>query len=334
MDSSDITISAQTLLFHIQRFKERGGVLPEGSWIGGWEQYIDQLEESDERFPMRVVTQSIEFAAQQLQDPILGLNHTDREELPYSEFFRVMGYHADSLEEFIRLCSRYFCLFTEIGFFAIHHNNPETEIKFHPCDRNILSDHQIDGVLLLTVKAIYQYAGVFPIWIAVDHACPEGYEEEYEAKLGCDVSFNEPYAAVYYAFDDVTCVREATSAPLILHHLEQQRDKLYGGNLIDKTEFLIRRLLIRGEPKREQIAGELALSLRSFQRLLAQQGTTYKALLDDTRKTMAMEYVKQSNFSNQEIALLLGYSEASQFYKAFQRWFNQSPSFFRASLQK
>lgn len=329
MDESQITISAQTLLFHIQRFQERGGVLPEGMWFGQWTETIKRLEDSDERFPMSVVTTSIEYASQQLQDPILGLNHTDRDELPYSDFFRVLSYHSDTLEEFIRLCSRYFCLFTEIGVFAIHHDNPQSEVRFCPRDRAILSDHQIDGSLVLTVKAIYQYAGIKPIYATIDHACPPGYAKDYEEKLGCDVEFEQPTAALYYPFAEMTLVREATAAPLILHRFEQQRDQLYGGNLIEKTEFLIRRLLIRGEPKREHIAKELAMSLRTFQRLLSQHNTSYKALLEKTRQALAMEYVTESSFSNQEIALLLGYTETSQFYKAFRRWFNASPSYFR-----
>lgn len=329
MSDNEITISAQTLLFHIKRYMELGGVLPEGRWMGRWEDKLQELEDSSERFPMSVVTMAIQFAAQQLQDPILGLHHADQIDLPYYDFYRVLAYHANSLEEFVQLSSRYFCLFTEIGVFEVQHKNTQSDVRFNPCDRNIITDHQIDGGLMIMVKSISLYAGIKPELVLIDHAAPAGYEQEYVNRFGCAVEFDQPYAAVRYPFAEVVKVREVSETPLLLHDFEQQRDQLYGDNIIDKTEFLIRRLMIRGEPKREHIARELALSVRTFQRLLAQHDTTYKALLESTRKQMALEYIKESSFAIQEVALLLGYTETSQFYKAFRRWFDRSPGYYR-----
>ena len=329
MGDSEITVSAQTLMFHIQRFQELGGVLPEGSLLGQWDLAVELLENSDRRFPFTLVSTSVEFASRQLQDPVLGLNAVDSERLPYTDVFELLSRNAGTLEEYIQLLSRYFCLFTEIGIYEVHHKKPASQVLFCPRDRRITSYHQVDGALLLAAKVIRQYAGIKPLAVTIDHECPPGCERVYADKFGGCVQFGAPFAALDYDLEEMTRLRRVTEKPLIAPVLEQQRDELYGDDVIEKTVFLIRRLLIRGEPKREHIARELALSLRTFQRVLSGHNTTFKALLEDTRKQMAMEFLQQSSFTAQEIALLLGYSETSQFYKAFKRWFGKSPGDFR-----
>lgn len=327
MSTSEITISAQTLLFHINRFKELGGKLPEGQWLGNWDLAEDLLINSDQRFPVSVIATAVEFAAQQLNDPVIGLTHTDTD-LPHLEFTAVIGTYSRTLEEYIHLLSRYLCIYTEIGVFNIHHRKEFTEVNFHTTNRNALSHHQIDGATLSLIKAVSLYQKIKPLSVAIDHACPDGYEDMYEEKFGCPVVFDSEYNSIRFDTTEMTRLR-AQEGSMISPHLEKQRDQLYGKNLVEKTQFLIRRLLIRGEPKREHIAKELALSLRSFQRHLANEDTSFKELLENTRKQMALEHLEKSEYSVQQIAMLLGYSETSQFYKAFKRWFDKSPSSYR-----
>lgn len=327
MSTSEITISAQTLLFHINRFKELGGELPEGQWIRNWDLAENLLINSDQRFPVSVIATAVEFAAKQLNDPVLGLTHSDTD-FPHVDFVAVIGNYSRTLEEYIHLLSRYLCIHTEIGVFHIHHCKQFTEVNFHTTDRNALSHHQIDGAILSVIKAVSLYQKTTPLAVTIDHACPEGYEYIYEEKFGCPVEFNSEYNSIRYDTTEMTKLR-AQESSMISPQLEQQRDQLYGKDLVEKTQFLIRRLLIRGEPKREHIAKELALSLRSYQRHLANENTSFKELLENTRKQMALEHLEISEYSMQQIAMLLGYSETSQFYKAFKRWFNKSPSSYR-----
>ncbi len=104
-----------------------------------------------------------------------------------------------------------------------------------------------------------------------------------------------------------------------------QREALYGKDIRGEIIFLIRRLLFRGEPSRQKIAKELNLSVRTLQRSLSEMNTSYKDLLESTRKKLALEYLKESEFTVAQTAVLLGYTETSQFYKAFRRWYNHSP---------
>ena len=332
MTDQEPTLSAQTLLYHINRFQAVGGVLPEGPLLGRWDIAEEMLENSDQRFPISLVATSVEFASQQLQDPVLGLTMMDDHEVPFPAIMELMNQNSGTLEEFIQLMSRYFCLFTEIGVYQVLHKKPHSKVVFSARNRSVISDHQVDGAMLNAARSIERYAGIKPDHVDVDHSSPAGCEAIYRQKFGCTVSFSESQAALHYPFAEMVCLRRDVTSGLISPVLEQKRDQLYGRDIIEKTAFLIRRLLIRGEPRRETIASALALSLRTFQRILSSENTSYKALLEATRQQMAREYLQESTFTVQEIALLLGYTETSQFYKAFRRWFDCGPGDFRRQM--
>jgi AraC-like DNA-binding protein len=86
-----------------------------------------------------------------------------------------------------------------------------------------------------------------------------------------------------------------------------------------------------GNISEEIIAEDLYMSQRSLQRRLREEGTTYKELLNETRRDLAAQYIKASSVSINEITYLLGFSEPSNFSRAFKRWTGVSPSEYRQS---
>ena len=62
---------------------------------------------------------------------------------------------------------------------------------------------------------------------------------------------------------------------------------------------------------------------------VAAMGTSYQEILDGLRKGLAVEFLTQSDRTVDEIAMSLGYSDASNFARAFRRWTQRSPSDYR-----
>lgn len=89
---------------------------------------------------------------------------------------------------------------------------------------------------------------------------------------------------------------------------------------------LIQERLPNGDPSQEDIAQRLLMTPRSLQRRLADDGTTYREILNDLRHKLAVEYLSQGLYSISEVAYLLGFAELSAFTRAFKRWTGVAPS--------
>lgn len=84
-----------------------------------------------------------------------------------------------------------------------------------------------------------------------------------------------------------------------------------------------------GTPDQHTVAAALNLSRRSLQRKLQAEGTTFRSLLEETRRDLAVHYVTATRRSMAEVTYLLGFSEPSNFTRAFRRWTGTSPAEYR-----
>lgn len=82
-------------------------------------------------------------------------------------------------------------------------------------------------------------------------------------------------------------------------------------------------------PGMEETAKNLGMSARTLQRALQTEGTTYQNVLDDVRRDMAMEHLRDPQRTISEIAFLVGFVEVGAFTRAFKRWTGENPSTFR-----
>ena len=100
-------------------------------------------------------------------------------------------------------------------------------------------------------------------------------------------------------------------------------------HLISRVQKCIVERLPSGDATGENVASELSLSTRSLQRTLQQEGTTFIAILNDTRRDIARQYVLEDTIDLTEIAFLLGFSTLSSFSRSFKRWTGKSPVQYR-----
>lgn len=83
------------------------------------------------------------------------------------------------------------------------------------------------------------------------------------------------------------------------------------------------------EPSIQTIASQLNMSERSLRRYLKEEDVSYRDLLKESRMELASHYLLQTQLPITTIALHLGFTDTSNFSRAFTRWFAQSPSQFR-----
>lgn len=86
-------------------------------------------------------------------------------------------------------------------------------------------------------------------------------------------------------------------------------------------------------PNITDVARELGLSERSLQRELAAENTSFRELLDETRRELAIKHLQNKKVSVAEISFLLGFSEPSAFHRFFKRQTGKTPNAFRESAE-
>jgi AraC-like DNA-binding protein len=98
----------------------------------------------------------------------------------------------------------------------------------------------------------------------------------------------------------------------------------------DRTRRLLREVLRGGDAGVAAIARRLGMSPRSLQRRLAAEGSSYRGLLDEVRREIAVRHLGERDLAISEVASALGFSDATGFYRAFRRWTGASPAGYRA----
>ncbi len=155
----------------------------------------------------------------------------------------------------------------------------------------------------------------------------------YVALLGVTPHFNAESNALLLKQDDLLLpLSEADPAlhTLIRDHLISM-ESLTDLEVADYVSRLLRDFLPQGRVKVEQVAQCMAMSRRTLQRRLCDSGTSFQQVLDRTRQTMAMMYLRDSRLQITQLSELLGYAELGAFTRAFTRWFGVPPSVWRAS---
>lgn len=104
--------------------------------------------------------------------------------------------------------------------------------------------------------------------------------------------------------------------------------------IVDAVQRLIRDRLCDGEPTLAAIAGQIHVSARTLNRRLADEGTTFRDLLTEVRRSLAQAHLAAGRLAIAEIAFLLGFSEASAFHRAFRRWTGVTPAAWRSAAAR
>lgn len=100
---------------------------------------------------------------------------------------------------------------------------------------------------------------------------------------------------------------------------------------VDRARHAMKPLLLRGEPTAAAMAVHFGLSLRTFTRRLAEEGSGFQTILEEVRYSAARELLLLTDLPVGDIAQALSYSAHASFVDAFRRWSGVPPSTWRAA---
>ncbi len=128
------------------------------------------------------------------------------------------------------------------------------------------------------------------------------------------------------------CDADAALAGIIRRRLEnalELRDQASAGALATRVRRVLVEHLGRAVLTLDAVAKALAVSRRTLTRHLAEEGTSFRHILDQVRCDFARALLQDRTQSIGDIAFFLQYSEPAAFHRSFRRWTGKTPSEFR-----
>ncbi|MDB4989642.1 MAG: AraC family transcriptional regulator [Myxococcaceae bacterium] len=295
----------------------------------------DALADPNARLPARATAQLWRRAALRSGDPAFGLFA--------SRFVRPTTFHAlgfavsasATLREALTRLLRYSHLVSDAGELSFSEQGGVGRLAIVTHSVDAPSFEARDAILSLIVRTCRLLTDSEFTLLSVEHRRamppePAAYERFYR----CPVSFDGSADAL--TFSSATLDRPLSSGnPELARHnddlVRKYLAEIREGTVVDR----VRRALVEhlsGDPSPEKVASALAMSSRSLQRRLKEHGTSYAEVLRETRRELALSYLRDASCSITEITFLLGFEDASAFARAFRSWTGLSPSEFRSKL--
>ena len=174
-----------------------------------------------------------------------------------------------------------------------------------------------------------------PRAVYLRHPGPES-RSAHERYFGCPVHFGtdvDTLSIADDALDRPNHLADDGISRFLLSHLEEKVSTL---ETEEPIEALVRREVSRslteGVPPMTEVARQLGMSERTLQRRLSERRATFKDVVDDTRRRLAENLLREPRYSLSEVAFLTGFSEQSAFTRAFKRWSGRTPTAFRDAV--
>ncbi|WP_456714292.1 AraC family transcriptional regulator [Bradyrhizobium sp. USDA 4353] len=151
--------------------------------------------------------------------------------------------------------------------------------------------------------------------------------------VGCEVRYSQSANRMIFKSDWLDSKATLGNRTTFSHMVELCNTLLADIALRAGVAGQIREILLRdiaNPPSFEAVARQLGSNERSLRRALERQGLSFRALRDELRGRLALEYLRGTSLNNDDIAVALGFSDGAAFRRAFQRWTNKTPSDIRS----
>jgi AraC-like DNA-binding protein len=116
---------------------------------------------------------------------------------------------------------------------------------------------------------------------------------------------------------------------LLVAHARDVESRLPKDDFSSALQAAIVSAMHRGDPSIGRVASRLALTPRTLQRRLDEEGLTFQQLVEQLRRDMAFQYLAGTQLSLSEISALLAYTDTTTFGRAFRRWTGRTPAGYR-----
>lgn len=288
-----------------------------------------QLKDAEQWAAYKPAAEIWDVAIRHTGDELIGL-HLGEALSP--TILGMLGYLMQSsktLLEAFAMLSKYNILYSTMMKFHFTEHANEVSIHYEPALRwqneyyesaRQSVEISMSGLLVLFKKLSGK--SVFPI--QVELAYPPRKKSEYVRIFQSAIRFNADQNRLIFRKDDLLQDIVSHDKSFFTFFNATLEHKLQQLTRLEKTAEQLSRIIMRDfkgkVPPVEIAASELNMTVRSLQRKLKDENTTYRDVTQKIRRDLAASLMANSKFRPSEVAEILGYSDLSSFSKAFKKW--------------
>ena len=265
------------------------------------------------RFSLSAIDKIYSELFETVDDPCMGLKLAG---LWHPSHMASLGYAwlaSSTLHTALNRLSRYVRIINDAITVTLEESDENMIITISSDDRGIPTQYQEDSssAILLTMCRANYGRELNPVLVSFKHA-RSPCSGEYYSFFRCPVEFGAKHNQIILPLDVVN--KQLTSSNPQLAQINDQVMINYLADLdkddiIQQVKVAIIDQLPSGNVTDETISEAVYTSKRSLQRKLHEQGTTFKAILTEVRKELALKYIYDRKLTLTEITFMLGFSE-------------------------
>ena len=254
----------------------------------------------------------------------------------------LLGYvmmNSQTLEKALKKLSTYQRLVMAIARQSLHYyqDRCRTELEMQEEWQETFR-YTIDFMLAATCAYVQNSTGVplFPLKVGFNYPqfCENTVYQEVFGPAEIIFDCEKPY--IEYKIKDLQQPIIGSDHQLFDHFEKLLQQEIEAHDQVNQYSRKVKSLIQQGLqaeiPGIEQVAREMAMSVRSLQLALKKEQTTYQALLREVRKEFSIHHLKNRNFNVSDVAFLAGFSDLTVFSRNFKKWTGMTPSQFQRQL--
>ena len=297
---------------------------------------IAALTKIDMLVDFRRVQAFYELAAQRFAIADIGLRAAAKmmPHLPNAGPVMALSRFAPNVREWLKDVMAYWALHTNAYRPELtEHAGPGMSLtRLHPAEPLVwprqFTEHTMFNIVAMTRLAADRPDESASV-VRFQHGAPADVSPHAEA-FGCRVEFGCEYNEIEFPTEVLDYPMGRLLTPLrstVRRYVQHRIDRLehYDVSFATNVALTITSMIGSGKTDIASIAEAMVIHPKQLQRQLAQEGTTFSALLDDVRSSMAQDMMTNSSAPVGQVARLLGYAANAPFTAAFRKWTDSSP---------
>ena len=287
------------------------------------------------RIPANQIEQLTLKAIDVLGDPCVGLHVVPHW---HPSHLGALGYAwlaSSSLRTALQRLERFLKLVTAIMTLTLEQRSEGLAVNFaaKSAFRSLPQRDDFFAGLVLRMCRLNWGESLAPVRVTFEHErypCCDAYGEYFR----CPIEFSAAANTIVFASEAVDRPLASGNPQLAQIHdqiIVRYIATLDRNDIAQRTKGAILDRLQTGNVVDDDVAQGLHVSVRTLQRKLSDAGTSFRELVDETRREVAEAYIRDHSVSLSELAFMLGFSDASAFSRAFKRWTGKTPGEARAA---